>query len=99
MEFPKMRPVNAFPVSYSGNEMVCLQDTTGLAEALCGIVSDYLGPVAPILCEEKIGAVGGLVGRQQLEAVIQNLALEIGERGEAQQFVSRARAQFRLGGR
>ena len=65
------------------------------AAALCGLVTDYLGPVAPIVCEEKIAAVGGLVGRRQLEAVIQNLALEIDERTEAQQFIDRARERFR----
>ncbi len=66
------------------------------AAALCALVTDYLGPVAPILCEEKIAAVGGLLGRPQLEAVIQNLALEIGEQDEARQFVIQARQRLGL---
>lgn len=32
MNYPKMRPVTAFPVMYSGKEMICLKDASGLAE-------------------------------------------------------------------
>ena len=29
MKYPKIRPVNAFPVMYSGKEMICLKDASG----------------------------------------------------------------------
>ena len=32
MKYSKMRPVSAFPVMYSGKEMICLKDASGLAE-------------------------------------------------------------------
>ena len=70
-------------------------DAAQAASALCGIVADYLGPVAPIICEEKIAEVGGLKGRQELESAIRELAGEIGANAEAQQFVTRARATFK----
>ena len=31
-KYPKLRSVTVFPVTYSGKEMICLKDTTGLAE-------------------------------------------------------------------
>ena len=31
-KYPKLRSVNAFPVTYSGKEMMCLRDASGLAE-------------------------------------------------------------------
>ncbi|RLB83987.1 MAG: AmmeMemoRadiSam system protein B [Deltaproteobacteria bacterium] len=32
MKYPKMRPVTAFPVTYSGKQMICLKDASGLVE-------------------------------------------------------------------
>ena len=71
-----------------------LLDPTQAAKDLCGLVSDYLGPVAEILCQEKIAEVGGLNGRHELDSVIRHLAREIDEQREAEQFLSRARAHF-----
>lgn len=70
-------------------------DAAAVGSSLCSIVSDYLGPVAPIVCEEKIAEVGGLRGREELEAAIRNLAWEIDDSGgEADRFVMQARATF-----
>ena len=70
-------------------------DAAQAASALCGIVADYLGPVAPIVCKEKIAEVGGLQGRQELESAIREIAGEIGVNAEAEQFVTRARATLK----
>lgn len=70
-------------------------DAAQAASALCSIVAEYLGPVAPIVCEDKIAEVGGLKGRQELESTIRKLAGEIGTNAEAEQFVARARKTFK----
>lgn len=70
-------------------------DAVQAASALCSIVADYLGPVAPIVCEDKIAEVGGLKGRQEIESTIRKLAGEIGANAEAEQFVARARKTFK----
>lgn len=69
-------------------------DERQAVKALCSIVTDYLGPVAPIVCEEKISEAGGLHDLRQLQAVIHALAQEISERNEADRFVVRAHTLF-----
>jgi hypothetical protein len=67
-------------------------DPGAAGTALCGIVADYLGPIAPIVCEEKIAEVGGLRGPNELELAIRNIAGEIGDMAEAERFIAQVRA-------
>lgn len=69
-------------------------DADEAQSVLCQLFADYLGPVAPILCDEQIAAVGGLHNRGSLGAVIARLADEIAERDEAERFLVRAREAF-----
>ncbi|MDJ0741429.1 MAG: hypothetical protein QNJ91_17075 [Gammaproteobacteria bacterium] len=67
----------------------------GDAEAVLGqLLADYLGPVAPVICEEQITAAGGLHSHRQLAAVISGLAYEIAERDESERFLAQAREAF-----
>ena len=94
MEFPKMRPVNAFPVSYSGNEMVCLQDTTGLAENTVVIPENIFFIVSMLDGENSVQDIqaaymrrfGDLLFSERIEEVIDELDKNFfmeGERFEA----------------
>lgn len=63
----------------------------GNAQILCNLLTEYLGPVAPLICDETICSADGLSGSRQLDQVIQGLAQEIEDPGEAREFTRRAR--------
>ena len=65
------------------------QDADG-AE-LCGLLAQFLGPIAPVLCAEAIRAAGGLGDQARREQVIFTLAREIENGAEAAQFIEKAR--------
>jgi hypothetical protein len=54
--------------------------------ALCKILANYLGPIAPLVCSEAISAAGGIESGEKLRRVIDNLALEIEDAAEAERF-------------
>ncbi len=94
MKYPKIRPVNAFPVMYSGKRMICLKDTTGLAENTV-VIPEQVFFIASMLNGENavrdiqaayIRRFGDLVFSERIQEVIddldRNLLLE-GERFEA----------------
>ena len=64
---------------------------------LCELLSRFLGPIAPVLCMETIGAAGGLDGEARKRAVILSLAKEIDNEAEAKQFVEGARKILGVG--
>lgn len=65
------------------------------AEALCNLLTDFLGPIAPLVCEEKISASGGLDTPQRIEVVIRSLAAEIQNSREAEEFIAQAHSLLR----
>jgi hypothetical protein len=58
---------------------------------LCELLSQFVGPIAPVLCTETIRAAGGLGDEARREQVIFALAKEIGNETEAAQFIESAR--------
>ena len=69
-------------------------DVGALKEGLCDLLTDYLGPVAPLVCEENISALGKSPTQDELEQAINRIAGEIGDEGEASEFIAAARKQF-----
>jgi hypothetical protein len=65
---------------------------------LCELLAGYLGPVAPLICEEKILAMGDAGGPAQWLAALEEIAREIDDRHEAEEFLRQARRQLQLGG-
>ena len=63
-------------------------------DRLCDVLINYLGPVAPLICEEQFAAVGKEVTRERLERMITNIAAEIGDEDETAEFVTEARQQL-----
>lgn len=57
---------------------------------ICQLLAEFVGPIAPVLCSEAIGAVGGLGGLTEREQVIYALAKEIDDQAEATHFIERA---------
>lgn len=69
-------------------------DVGALKEGLCDLLTDYLGPVAPLVCEENISALGTSPSQEDLERAIKRIAGEIGDEAEASEFIAAARKQF-----
>ncbi|MGE5152590.1 MAG: hypothetical protein ACM3ST_01120 [Bdellovibrio bacteriovorus] len=63
----------------------------GDGSGLCDLLSQFIGPIAPVLCSEAISAVGGLGDEARKQQVILTLAKEIENEREATQFIERAR--------
>jgi hypothetical protein len=63
----------------------------GEGSGLCDLLSQFIGPIAPVLCSEAISAAGGLGDEARKQQVILTLAKEIENEREATQFVERAR--------
>lgn len=61
---------------------------------LCDLLSQFLGPIAPVLCSDAIRDAGGLTDEARRQQVILTLAQEIEDEAEAAQFIDRARALF-----
>ncbi len=66
-------------------------DIQGKAQALCELLTDYIGPAAPLVCEEKLSTFAALDNPQSIDSAITNLAAEIQDSREAREFDSRAR--------
>ncbi len=59
-------------------------------QRLCALLTDYIGPVAPLVCEEKVAILGGLDNPKNAQGIVTALAGEIQDAEEARQFISRA---------
>ena len=85
---PQASEGNAQPVASTP------MDLGALKEGLCDLLTDYLGPVAPLVCEENIAALGDSPTPEELERAINRIAGEIGDQREASEFIAAAREQF-----
>jgi AmmeMemoRadiSam system protein B len=78
---PKMRAVNAFPVTYSGNKMICLQDTSGLAHNTVVIPENIFFIVSMLDGENSVQDIqtayirqyGDLLFSERIQGVIDEL--------------------------
>jgi hypothetical protein len=94
MKYPKMRPVNVFPVIQSGKRMICLKDASGLAENTIFIPQEAFLIVSMLNGQNSVRDIqaaymsrfGNLLYTERIQKVIDyldtNLFLE-GERFEA----------------
>lgn len=64
----------------------------GDGRKLCELLSQFLGPIAPVLCSDAIRDAGGLGDETRKQQIILTLAQEIDDEAEATQFIDRARA-------
>lgn len=69
----------------------------GQAQILCSLLTEFIGPVAPLVCEEKMVSGNGVAGPGQMDDVIHALAREIENTQEAEEFVRRARQALQTG--
>ncbi len=58
--------------------------------ALCELLTDYLGPFAPIICDEKVVAMGDSADLGTIKAALEEIAGELQDRKEAEEFLARA---------
>ena len=63
-------------------------------ETLCELLSDYLGPISPVICEEALTAIGGVNSGEQANRVIAHLSRQIDDPDEARSFEASARKQL-----
>jgi AmmeMemoRadiSam system protein B len=104
-----MRPLSAFPVVHAGKEMICLRDTTGLAENTILVPRNIFFIISMLTGENSVGDIqaaymrtfGDMLFSDRIEKIIEyldrNLFLE-GERFEAHQrmlFAEFAKAETR----
>ena len=104
MKYPKMRSVSAFPVMYSGKEMICLKDASGLAENTVLVPKHVFFIVSMLNGENSVQDIqvaymrtfGNMLFSDHIQKVIdhldKNLFLE-GERFEAYQ--QRLKTEFK----
>ena len=64
------------------------------AKILCEILHDYVGPVAPIICEDVTENGAKLRTSADLEKAIESLAEEIDSSAESTEFIQRARTDL-----
>lgn len=86
-----MRPGTTPPEGTTADHSVLAAAQQGDGPRICQLLAEFVGPIAPVLCSEAIGAVGGLGGPTQREQVIYALAREIDDQAETAHFIERAR--------
>ncbi len=70
-------------------------DSMHATKILCELLHDYVGPVAPIICEDVIDNGAKIRTCADLESAIGSLAEEIDSSAEAAEFINRARENLR----
>ena len=55
------------------------------------LLIDFMGPVAPMVCDQHLSSLGGSLDTDRLRVLIAKLAAEIGDSEEAQTFTEQAR--------
>lgn len=73
-------------------------NTAEVRSVLCELLTDYLGPAAPIICDEKMAALGPTVSPAAVDLAVRELAEEIDDEQEAGQFQQLARQRLKPGG-
>ena len=104
MQYPKLRPVNVYPVAYEGKEMICLQDADGIADNTVVVPQNVFFLISMLNGENSIQDLqlaymrrfGDLLFSDKIQEIIdhldENLFLE-GEHFEAEK--ERAENEFR----
>lgn len=77
----------ALTTTISGGEFF---NSRATLKSLCGLLENYLGPIASMLCEERLEGLGPQVDILDLQRIIKELAEEIGDAQEAREFTSLA---------
>lgn len=67
-------------------------------DVLCQLTGSYLGPIAPIVCEDVISEVGGIDSLDKARQVVDKIAREIADQHEAAEFRDQAHKQLSSGG-
>jgi hypothetical protein len=56
----------------------------------CDLLANFLGPVAPLVCEEHFAALAEDTTKAQARALIGHIAAEIGDERESAEFIKEA---------
>lgn len=79
----------------AGQDDAQVDNCDWIQKVLCNVLRDYIGPIAPVVCRDKVEAAGGIDSPERVKRVVEALAGEIDDTAEAERF--RARAQAELG--
>ncbi len=71
-----------------------VSDCQWVQSVLCKMLKEYMGPIAPLVCQETIDSAGGLDSPDKCRQVVEKLAHEIDDMAEAESFRSRAHAEL-----
>jgi len=71
-------------------------ETQRITAVLADLLSEYLGPVAPVFCEQVVGSLARPLNHDRLVSAVEKLATEAGGPQEAEDFRKRAREQLKL---
>ncbi len=66
-------------------------------DVLCKALARYMGPIAPVVCRETISAAGGVDSPDKVRRVVEDLAAEIGNAGDAERFKAEANREIDAG--
>lgn len=69
-------------------------NTRATLKSLCSLLENYLGPIASMVCEERLDTIGPQLDILELQRVVRELANEIDDPEEAQEFISLAHDAF-----
>ena len=81
-DFPRLRPVDAFPVEVEGRRVVCLRDPEGLAEGMLMVPPELLPILAMFDGQRSILDIQAAFTRQS-GTILPSDRLYVGVRGEA----------------
>jgi len=60
------------------------------------LLTDYMGPVGPMVCDQALGQLGDSIDGGRLRALVDQLATEIGDSDEARTFTEKAWKELHL---
>lgn len=70
-------------------------DSQHALKILCDLLHDYIGPVAPIICEDITQGGARLSNASELDDLIMELADEVDSDDEAREFIQRAQTSLK----
>ena len=70
-------------------------NTSKAGKMLCALLQEYLGPIAPMVCEEAVLSVGEVRTLGHLHTLVDRLAQEIDAPEEAKSFTNQALEQLK----
>lgn len=100
LELLKARGDSATPVEsqqavHSSHEVLRKFNTSKASKKLCTLLQDYLGPIAPMVCEEAVSKMGEAQGLAKMHELVDRLANEIDDPEEAKSFTEQALEQIK----